>query len=335
MVFSKKFVSFSWITVVLIFLVVIAGSFVRITGSGMGCPDWPKCFGQWVPPTQIDQLPDDYKEVFKEKRIKKIKKFTSFLNALSFTETAKNINEDPDLLKEEPFNAKKTWTEYINRLAGFLAGNAILLVFCWILFFYRDKRLIIISFLNLVLLVFQAWFGSIVVASNLVPWTISVHLFLALVIIGLQLYIIYLVSPSQQKKLKFPKWIVALIWTCFLITIYQMFLGTQVREYIDELTKSGYGRESWSNLLGISFFIHRSFSWLVLALLTVLAIYNEKNNKYLTLRWIYGLLAVELISGVLLAHADLPGLARTAHLVLASCLFGILTMVVYRLSLAK
>jgi cytochrome c oxidase assembly protein subunit 15 len=114
-----------------------------------------------------------------------------------------------------------------------------------------------------------------------------------------------------------------------------MFLGTQVREYIDELTKSGYGRESWSNLLGISFFIHRSFSWLVLALLTVLAIYNEKNNKYLTLRWIYGLLAVELISGVLLAHADLPGLARTAHLVLASCLFGILTMVVYRLSLAK
>ena len=35
----------------------------------------------------------------------------------------------------------------------------------------------------LILLVIQAWFGSIVVASNLVPWTISVHLFLALLII--------------------------------------------------------------------------------------------------------------------------------------------------------
>ena len=29
----------------LAFLVVLAGSVVRMTGSGMGCPDWPKCFG--------------------------------------------------------------------------------------------------------------------------------------------------------------------------------------------------------------------------------------------------------------------------------------------------
>ena len=43
------------------------------------------------------------------------------------------------------------------------------------------------------------------------------------------------------------------------------------------------------------------------------------------------LLSIELISGVLLAYADLPGFARTAHLILATCILGILTMVVFRL----
>ena len=329
--FSKAFIRFNWITLVLIFLVVIAGSFVRITGSGMGCPDWPKCFGQWIPPTDISQLPENYNEAFLEKRISKIKKFTAFLNAISLEKSADSINNDADLLKEQPFNAQKTWTEYINRLAGFLAGNAILFVFVWIVIFYRQRKLIGLSFLNLILLVVQAWFGSIVVASNLVPWTITVHLLLALVIIGLQLYLVFLISPSQQHRLDFPKWIKWLIWICFSITVYQMFLGTQVREYIDELSRKGFGRNDWSSMLGVTFFIHRSFSWLVLILLTILAFYNEKKKKYKPIRWMYTLLAIELLSGVLLAHADMPGLARTAHLVLASCLFGILAMIVFRL----
>jgi len=122
-----------------------------------------------------------------------------------------------------------------------------------------------------------------------------------------------------------------LIWVCFVITIYQMFLGTQVREHIDELTRQGYWKDDWSEMLGISFFIHRSFSWLVLILLGVLAYFNQLGQKYPSIQWIFILLAIELISGILLAHADLPGLARTAHLILATCILGILTMVVFRL----
>ena len=331
MEYSRNFIRFNWLTLVLIYLVVIAGSFVRITGSGMGCPDWPKCFGEWVPPLSIDELPEDYKEKYLEKRVKKITKFSNLLTALGMDNTAKKLANDPALKKEESFNVRKTWTEYINRLFGFLAGNAVLLVFLWVLWKYRKRKLVIISLINLVLLTFQAWFGSIVVASNLIPWTITVHLLLALIIIGLQLYIIRLVSPSQNNKLQFSTGMYVLIWVCFVITIYQMFLGTQVREHIDELTRQGYGKDDWSEMLGISFFIHRSFSWLVLILLGVLAYFNQLGQKYPSIQWIFILLAIELISGILLAHADLPGLARTAHLILATCILGILTMVIFRL----
>lgn len=314
----------NWITLIFIYLVVIAGSFVRITGSGMGCPDWPKCFGQWVPPTDEKVLPADYKEIYAAKREKKILKFASFLEKIGFSEEAEQLRKDKSLLIEQEFNASKTWTEYVNRLFGFMAGNGVLFIFIWVLWKYRRRKLVILSTLNLVILIIQAWFGSIVVATNLVPWTITVHLFLALVIIGLQLLLIYEISPKKSEPLKLNGLMKSIVWACFIITAAQMFLGTQVREYIDELTKQGFGRESWTEKLGLSFWIHRSFSWLVLVIITLLAWLNYKS---LGSRLVYAsfiVLVIELLSGVLLAYADMPGLVQTSHLLFATILFGTL-----------
>ncbi len=330
MKYSTSFIRFNWVTLVLIYLVVIAGSFVRITGSGMGCPDWPKCFGQWVPPTEKSQLPDNYRDIFAGKRAQKIDKFTKFLSSIGLKDIANKIKEDKTLLLEQEFNAKKTWTEYGNRLVGFLAGNAVLIVFIWILLFYRKRNLVILSLLNLIFLGFEAWFGSIVVATNLVPWTITVHLFFALVIIGLQLIIIRKISQKQSQNVQLEPLMKWLVIFCFAITFYQMFLGTQVREHIDELTKQGFGRESWTDRLGISFFIHRSFSWMVLTILTFIAWKNERGQKLKILRTSYVLLALELISGILLAYANMPGLVQTSHLVFATILLGTLGMTVLR-----
>ena len=332
MKFSLSFVRLQWATLILIYLVVIAGSFVRITGSGMGCPDWPKCFGQWIPPTDEAALPKDYKQVFFEKREKKIIKFCKFLRGIGMESTAKKIEKDTSLAKgEDDFNARKTWTEYINRLVGFLAGDAMLISFVWILMRYRKRKIVVISTVNLVLMAIQAWFGSIVVASNLVPWTITVHMFLALVIIALQIYLIRQISDKQQGHIQLSKLMRAIAFIAFAITFYQMFLGTQVREYIDELTKMGFSRESWTDKLGVSFLIHRSFSWLVLGLIVFMAWKNEKGEKHWMIRSTFLVLALELTSGVLLAYANMPGLVRTSHLLFASVLFGILFMLVLRM----
>jgi hypothetical protein len=45
-------------------------------------------------------------------------------------------------------------------------------------------------------------------------------------------------------------------------------------------------------------------------------------------------LGIELTSGVLLAYANMPGLIQTSHLIFAAILFGILTMLVFRLQSA-
>lgn len=328
--FSKAFIRFNWLTLVLIYLVVIAGSFVRITGSGMGCPDWPKCFGQWVPPTDDTNLPVDYKDLYSEKRVKKVTKFSSFLETLGMKETADKLRNDKSLLIEQDFNARKTWTEYINRLFGFLAGNGVLVIFLWIILKYRKQKLLWLSSLNLVILAVQAWFGSIVVATNLVPWTITVHMFLALVIICLQLLILRRISPPTGRKLEVSKGIKIIITLSFIITFLQMFLGTQVREFIDELTKQGIGREMWSSEMGMTFYIHRSFSWLVLIMLAALTFLNYKSSKSKLLYSAFIVLAIELISGILLAHFNMPGLVQVAHLLFATIIFGILFIALTR-----
>jgi len=107
-----------FITCSSVFLLFLFGGLVRATGSGMGCPDWPRCFGLWAPPTCDCDLPANYEQLFLEKRLAKVKRFAQTLERFGLNQQAQTLRENPYVDLPEKFDPIKAWIEYINRLFG-------------------------------------------------------------------------------------------------------------------------------------------------------------------------------------------------------------------------
>ncbi|MFT6849873.1 MAG: cytochrome c oxidase assembly protein subunit 15 [Sphingobacteriales bacterium] len=300
--YDRTMVNFSnWgiATIVVLYLLILAGGVVRSSGAGMGCPDWPKCFDRIVPPTHVDELPANYQEIYKN-------------HGYGSTE----------------FNAVKTWIEYINRLLGVLTGFFILISFGLSIKIRKSNpKIFYLMLATFILVLIQGWLGGQVVATNLHALLVSIHMVLALVIVALVIWAVYLAKhPATENKVEVPVlWRNLLIWTLVLIFV-QVIIGTQVREQIDFLSvlMIDASRQSWVDSLTWRLEIHR-----ILALpIIVVSIFGWLKVKKLNVKAGYffgitaGLAILQVLLGVFLSYLGLPPVAQALHILVASLLVG-------------
>jgi cytochrome c oxidase assembly protein subunit 15 len=299
---------FGILTISSVFLLLLAGGFVRSTGSGMGCPDWPKCFGQYVPPTNINQLPVDYKT--------------------KFAVQGKQIAD---------FDVYKTWIEYLNRLVGVVIGLFILLTVVFAFPYLKSNpKIFWLSFVAFILVGFQGWIGSKVVASDLATWMITIHMLIALLIVAL---LIFTVTNSQEFSIfqyKTDSSLKLFIIIALIISLIQIVSGTQVREKVDHVANllGEQYRTQWPKFFmeELIFKLHRSWSILSLLISTFLlfkyrSLFERSSLIYKCGLGIILLLCSQALSGSILVNLGFPKQVTSIHLTVGSIIAGLQILV--------
>ena len=325
---KKYFKAVAKTALILVYLVIIAGALVRMTGSGMGCPDWPKCFGYYIPPTEKATLLWSPNRDFEKGQVIIVDE-KLWVAKTNFTSgSTYNENQFKPFTKHDyaEFDATKTWIEYLNRLVGALAGLVVFIMAVLSFGFWKEnKKITLFSWLSVFLMGFQGWLGATVVYSVLNPVKITLHMMVALLIVSVLLYVISL-AKSRQQSFKVDAIFKKILIVTLLLTCIQIILGTQIRQYVDEQVKI-LGYQQMSLVLEnptINFYIHRSFSLLILGLNAYLFLRNRKLKLgFDKINWIIILIFVEIASGIAMYYLHFPFGSQPIHLVIASLLFGV------------
>ncbi|MCS6895032.1 MAG: COX15/CtaA family protein [Bacteroidia bacterium] len=273
---------------VLFLLVILAGVSVRVLEAGMGCPDWPTCYGQLIPPIRESQLPPDYRERF------------AVGGRLA-----------------EPFDPLKTWTEYVNRLLSVVAGIAVLVAtgYAW-LYLRRYPKILTYTTAIPVLLIIQSLLGWRVVATYLAEHMITIHMIFSVLLTLCALlswaHTFQLGSKTPTGELQVYY---ILGWVGLGLLVIQILLGASLRAIITEK-----GIEAGTETL--NFFIHRSFSWIVLGTWAYYhwRLFREPTRQPFARRWAILTtisLVLQVLIGAFMSYVSFAGLAKVAHLWLA------------------
>ena len=325
---KSKFPKIVQITIISVYLIFLAGSVVRMTGSGMGCPDWPKCFGYYIPPTSEKQITwkpnSDYKKGFI------IIKDEALFVAENDVKTSIEFNQNNWIKYTKhdyaKFNKYHTWTEYINRLTSVLAGFVFLfLIYGSLKYWKTNKQITYLAFTAFFLMLVEAVMGKMVIDTNLKPGVITIHMVIGLIIIALLLKIKFIVSKNK-KKVNYNSIFNKLLIFSVIFSLIQIALGTQVRQFIDEQVKLfGFENKNYSLMnANFKFYFHRSFTIaIVLVNLGLFYINQIKNLGYKLINWIVILIFLETITGILMYYAEFPLGTQAIHLLSGAILFGL------------
>src|SRR5687767_842847 len=141
---------FRWLTTAALLLctvVVVLGAYVRLSDAGLGCPDWPGCYGHLTVPSEAAQ-----------------------------------VAQAQEKFPERPVEAAKAWKEMIHR---YLASTLGLLIVGLALLSFRDGHPRVLPRVLLLLVIFQGLLGMWTVTWLLKPLAVTAHLLGGLTTLGL------------------------------------------------------------------------------------------------------------------------------------------------------
>ena len=174
------------VTALFAYLQIALGGVVRVSGSGLGCPDWPLCHGRPYPPADIHAI-----------------------------------------------------IEYSHRAVGSVTGVLIIatVIMAWAVFRTRRPRVAWLAAASLIGVVGEGALGGVVVAHDLAPWLVVVHLGLAMTILGfLVATAVLAMPPSDGKPSRNFRWLAAL---SVVATFVMLLTGsTVVASQADRLCRS-------------------------------------------------------------------------------------------------
>lgn len=324
-----RFQKIATAALVSVLLLIFVGAVVRVTGSGMGCPDWPTCWGCLIPPTSVDQV--DFERLPIER----------------FQKKAQRMGRDPATITEATlraeFNPRHVWTEFINRLCSLPVGLFTLATFI-AAFAQRSQRPLVfwMAFAALVVVLVNAWMGARVVYSGLKPGVLTTHLALAMGLLGMQAYCAWRgtdrpwrieMAPEARSRAR------GMVAILLVLVVVEGILGAQVREITDELAKvhRDVPRSDWiSELEGTWLYLaHRSFSWVILSL-SVLAWWhgrvNRKGGQGLVEHGVHAVVWVQMLLGLVMSQIHIYSWVQVLHVGLAALLLTLLWLWNFALS---
>ena len=325
----KRFQKLAVAALVSVLVLMFVGAIVRVTGAGMGCPDWPTCWGCLIPPTHVEQV--DFAKLPIEK----------------FQAKAKRMGRDPATITVESlraeFNPRHVWTEFLNRLSSLPVGLFSMATFITA-FWQRGKRPAVfwMAFASVIVVLVNAWMGARVVYSGLSPGVLTAHLALAMALLGMLVYCAWrgTDTPWRIQVGGKPQAHLRLAVTALLLAIVaEGILGSQVREITDELAKAHINapRSTWAHELEGSWFylIHRSFSWAVLGA-TIwawrLTRRHRESGAGVVEISILGIVLAQMVLGLVMAQVHIYSWVQVLHVGLAAILLTLVWL--WRFALA-